>query len=147
MARALPIWTRCAAAIVAATLVVALQPTLVAIAGTGSEACSEKPYVVMIHADWCGTCRALESTWAQIRTELGDQATLLLLDVTNRTAFEESRAKAARLEIDEFFHEYRSRTGTIAVLDCKTRKPVAVVTGDRDLTTYRKAVARAARTS
>ena len=136
-----------AARVVVATLAVALQSASIALAETRSGSCSEKPYVVMIHADWCGTCRALESTWKQIRAELADEATILQFDVTDRTAFEASRAEAARLGIGEFFDEYRGRTGTIAVLDCETRKPVSVGGGERDLSTYREAVARAAKPS
>ncbi len=111
------------------------------------ETCGAKPYVVKIHADWCGSCKALESVWKRIETDLGDRSTAVTLDVSDRVAYAESQVAAARLGISEFFEEYRSRTGTIAVLDCNTREPVAILDGERDLEKYRKAIARAGRVS
>jgi len=107
------------------------------------ERCSTKPYVVKIHADWCGSCKALESVWKRIETDLGDRAIAVTLDVSDRVAYTESLAVAERLGISDFFQEYRSRTGTIAVLACHTREPVAIMYGERDLEKYRAAIARA----
>ena len=108
-----------------------------------TEGCSGKPYVVKIHADWCGTCKALKSVWQRIETDLRDQATIVTLDVSDRVAYMESQATAERLDISEFFQEYRSRTGTIAVLDCKSHEPVVIMSAERDFEKYRAAVARA----
>jgi thiol-disulfide isomerase/thioredoxin len=105
---------------------------------------SAKPYVVMIHADWCGTCKALKSVWRQIQTDLADESTAVTFDVTDRPAYAESLAAAQQLGIAAFFHDYRSKTGTIAVLSCKTREPVAIMGGERDLEAYRAAIAKAA---
>jgi thiol-disulfide isomerase/thioredoxin len=107
------------------------------------EGCSGKPYVVKIHADWCGNCKALKSVWQRIETDLRDQATIVTLDVSDRVAYLESQATAERLDISEFFQEYRSRTGTIAVLDCKSHEPVVIMSAERDFEKYREAVARA----
>lgn len=101
---------------------------------------SQKPYVVKIHADWCASCRALESVWERIKSDLGDQATAVTLDVSDRVAYTESQAAAERLGISEFFAQYRSKTGTIAVLDCRSGKPVAVMNAERDFEKYRAAV-------
>ena len=62
-------------------------------------------------------------------------------------AYEASRARAEDLGISEFFQEYRSKTGTIAVLDCETMRPVAILNGERDIGEYRKAISRASRAS
>ena len=99
--------------------------------------------MVKIHADWCASCKALASVWERIETDLGDQVTTVTLDVSDRVAYSESQATAERLGISEFFEEYRSLTGTIAVLDCNTREPVAIMNAERDLEKYRKAIARA----
>jgi thiol-disulfide isomerase/thioredoxin len=107
------------------------------------EGCNGKPYVVKIHADWCGSCKALKSVWQRIETDLGDQAIIVTLDVSDRVAYMESQATAERLGIGEFFQEYRSRTGTIAILDCKTHEPVVIMSAERDFEKYREAVARA----
>ena len=114
-----------------------------AMAEDAPEGCSGKPYVVKIHADWCGSCKALESVWQRIETDLRDQATIVTLDVSDRVAYMESQATAERLDISEFFQEYRSRTGTIAVLNCKSHEPVVIMSAERDFEKYREAVARA----
>lgn len=110
-----------------------------------STECPEKPYVVMIHADWCGKCRAFESTWIGIKGEFDESATFLKLDVTDRVAYESSQAEARRRGFSKFFMKYRSQSGTVAVLDCATHTPVAIVTGERDPSKYREAISRAAR--
>ena len=110
-----------------ATLV-AIAAALCAGASSARETCTEKPVVVKIHADWCGTCRALETVWSSLRDDLGQQARLIELDVTDRVAYQQSESRADELGIRAFFDEYRARTGTIAVLDCASREPVAVMT-------------------
>ena len=128
------------ALLTAATVALFWSPN---VAGASASRCESKPYVVKIHADWCASCKASKSTWAQVQSELSTQATLVTLDVTDRVAFQESRLQAERLGISEFFQQYRSKTGTIAVLDCRTREPVAKLTGERSLARYREAISKA----
>ena len=126
-----------------AVLGISLLAGASASAKDGPKACSEKPYVVKIHADWCRSCRALEALWARIESDLREQATPVTLDVSDRVAYSESQAAADSLGIGEFFQEYRSRTGTIAVLDCQSRQPVAILSAELDLEKYREAIIRA----
>ena len=101
------------------------------------------PLVVQIHADWCRTCKTLEPTWTQIRGEFGDQSRILKLDVSDREAYEASLEKAKLFEIEAFFLKHRQKTGTIAVFDCTTREPVALLRGELGINKYRKAIALA----
>ncbi|MBW2697598.1 MAG: hypothetical protein JRE70_14060, partial [Deltaproteobacteria bacterium] len=109
--------------------------------------CQAKPIVVKIHADWCATCKRLDAIWTQLDTDMGDQVQVVTLDVSDRVAFQESQATAKELGLEDFFQEYRSKTGTIAVLDCNSREPVAVMNGELDLGKYREAIAEASRSS
>ena len=114
-------------------------------ASTASESfsCEQKPLVVKIHADWCGSCRSTQPTWERVKSDLSNQATMVQFDVTDRASYAVAVAEAERLEISDFLDEFRRRTGTIAVLDCKTRKPLEVLSGERDFGKYRDAIQRA----
>jgi len=136
-----------AAAAVAALGLVALalggDPRPADASGTAEAAAAGQPYVVKVHADWCGTCRMLEPTWKQIENELAGDARIVVLDVTDREAVAASRKQAERLGLTTFFDRYKSQTGTIGVLD-GDRQPVKVMKGTLEFAEYERAVAEAA---
>lgn len=114
-----------------------------AAADDAAAVCEVKPIVVKIHADWCGSCRATQPTWDRVVKELGDEATMVRFDVTDRASYEVAVSEAERLGIDDFLQEFRRRTGAIAVLDCETREPLVVLSGERDFEKYRDAIRKA----
>jgi len=119
----------------------------IAVAGSGGAESapapsSAQPYVVKVHADWCGTCSALEPTWEKIEAEYQGKARLVVFDVTNKKAIDKSRAEAKLLGLTEVFDRYKGKTGTIAVLDAQ-RNPIAVMKGELDFTRYKEAIAQA----
>ena len=110
-----------------------------------ADADASKPFIVKIHADWCGTCTRLNGTWEALEKSVGSEARLVVLDVTDKEALARSRAEADRLGLRSFFDAYKSQTGTVAVLDGATREPVSVMKGELDAGRYEAAVARAQR--
>jgi hypothetical protein len=65
---------------------------------------------------------------------------LVVLDFTTDANTEASRAEATRLGLETFFEEYAGATGTIVVLDGRTREVTASINGSRDFATYRAAI-------
>ena len=100
-----------------------------------------KATLVKIHADWCGTCTMLDSTWQALRNEYGENVRFVVLDVTDRSTVERSRAEAERLGIADLFDRYKSSTGTVAIVDSGTGKVVRVLRGELDAGKYRPAIA------
>lgn len=99
-----------------------------------------KPYVVKMHAQWCPVCMVTKGVWSQIEETYATRVNLLVLDFTNDASTEASRAEAARLGLEKFFDEYAGATGTIVVLDGRTREVTASIGGSRDFAEYRAAI-------
>lgn len=97
---------------------------------------STAPYLVKIHADWCGVCNRLTPLWSQLGEEYGDSVQMVLFDVSDREAVDESAREAARLGLGPFFDSHKGQTGTIAVLDGTTRESLAVFRGVMELPKY-----------
>ena len=103
---------------------------------------SGKPMIVKIHADWCGTCTKLDTTFEELQVKVGSDAELVVLDVTDKDAVEASRARAEELGIVAFFDEYKSRTGTVGVLDA-SGTTIVVMKGELDAEKYVEALKKA----
>ena len=104
---------------------------------------ASKPFVVKIHADWCWTCQRRDSTIEALRKRTGDDARIVVLDVTDRESLVRATAEADRLRIRAFFDAYKSKTGTVGILDGVTREPVSVLKGETDVAKYEAALATA----
>jgi len=108
-------------------------------AGSAETAESEAVFV-KIHADWCGTCQRLNPTWTELQSEFGDRADFVVLDVTDKDAVAKSRAEAERRGIVVFFDSYKSKTGTVAILDAGSGEPRAIFKGELAVDKYRAAL-------
>ncbi len=102
----------------------------------------DKPMVVKIHADWCGSCTQLETTFEELEKQIGSEARIVVLDVTDKAAVARSAAEADRLGIREFFDSYKSKTGTVGVIDA-CGNTVSVMKGELDASKYVAAIRKA----
>ncbi len=101
-----------------------------------------KPMIVKIHADWCGTCTRLEATFDELEKQIGADARIVVLDVTDKAAVARSAAEADRLGIREFFVSYKSKTGSVGVIDA-CGNTVSVMRGELDASKYVAALSKA----
>ena len=101
---------------------------------------SGKPYVVKLHAQWCPVCMLTKGMWSQIESTYSRRVNLVVLDFTNQANTDASRAEAKRLGLEEFFDEHAGWTGTIVVLDGRTKEVTASINGSRDFAEYRAAI-------
>ena len=108
---------------------------------------ASRPFVVKIHADWCGTCTRLNPVIDALEERVGSAARVVVLDVTDREAIERSAAEADRLRIRTFFEVHKSKTGTVGVLHGATRRPVRILRGEMDVAEYEAALVEAAEAS
>lgn len=99
-----------------------------------------RPYVVKLHAKWCPICMLTKKVWSQIEVAYSGRANLVVFDFTNSTTTDVSRAQATRLGLEKFFDENAGTTGTIAVLDGRTKEETASIHGIRGFDEYRAAI-------
>jgi thiol-disulfide isomerase/thioredoxin len=99
-----------------------------------------KPYVVKLHAQWCPVCMLTKDAWSQIEHGYSERVNLVVLDFTNQANTNRSRAEAKRLGLETFFDEYAGSTGTIVVLDGRTKEVTASINGSRNIAEYRAAI-------
>lgn len=120
-----------------------LTPSTAAVAGDSKAAGADTPMVVKIHADWCGTCTRMNPTFDELDVKLEGKARIVVLDVTDQQAVARSTAEADRLGVRAFFDQYKSKTGTVGVLNGTTGEPVLILKGETDTAPYVAAVASA----
>ena len=96
--------------------------------------------VVKMHADWCPSCKALEPTLAELKTELEDEPVLFLnFDITNPVNTEQSRLLAETLGIENLFKK-NNKTGLVLVYDPKTMETKHVFTRSDSMEAMKKGI-------
>jgi hypothetical protein len=81
-----------------------------------------------------------KGVWGQIEETYGRRVNLVVLDFTTDANSKASQAEATRLGLTRMFDEYAGATGTIVVLDGRTREVTASIKGRRDFSEYRAAI-------
>jgi hypothetical protein len=104
-----------------------------------------KPYVVKLHARWCPVCMLTRGVWSEVEAAYSTRANLVVFDFTNQATTDASRAEAGRLGLGKVFDENAGSTGTILVLDGRTKDVTASIHGGRDVAEYRAAIDAALR--
>lgn len=115
--------------------------TPVVAAITADEAAdASRPFVIKLHAQWCPKCMVTKDVWADVERAYAGRVNLLVLDFTDDTRTEASRAEAGRLGLGTLFDDYDGVTGVVLVVDGRTREVTADIGGSRDFEEYRAAI-------
>jgi hypothetical protein len=101
---------------------------------------TSRPYVVKLHAQWCPICMLTKTVWSQIEVAYSGRVNFVVFDFTNQATADRSRAEAKRLGLEQFFDNNAGTTGTIAVLDGRTKGEAASIHGIRGFDDYRAAI-------
>lgn len=74
-------------------------------------------YVVKVHADWCGSCKALVPILDEVRETMSSEPVLFLtLDVTDEDRTGQARLLAAALGIEQHL-KANNKTGLVLVIN------------------------------
>ena len=119
--------TQCVLTLAALAFLLAPAPTLagtVPVEGEGDPAL----YVVKVHADWCGSCKALVPILKEVQAEVADQPVLFVeLDVTDSALTAQARLLAAALDVEEHF-KANNKTGLVLLINAQDHTLLETVT-------------------
>jgi thiol-disulfide isomerase/thioredoxin len=101
---------------------------------------TSRPFVVKLHAQWCPVCMMTKSVWSQIERTYSGRVNLVVFDFTNDATTVATRAEAKRLGLEKAFDENAGSTGSILILDGRTREVTTSIHGSRDFAEYRAAI-------
>lgn len=120
--------TQCVLTLTALALLLAPAPTLagtVPVEGEGAPAL----YVIKVHADWCGSCKALVPILKEVRAAVADQPVLFVeLDVTDSALTAQARLLAAALNVEDHF-KANNKTGLVLLINPQDHTLLETVTG------------------
>jgi thiol-disulfide isomerase/thioredoxin len=105
-----------------------------------AEARTDRPVVVKFHARWCVLCMATKGVWEELQTAYAGRVDLVVFDFTNEETTEAARAEARRLGLEQVFDDYFGTTGSVFVLDGRSKDVRAELHGDRNFADYRTAI-------
>ncbi len=114
-------------------------PVVPAIA-TAEASAPGSPWVVKLHAQWCPVCMLTKGMWSEIEQRYAGRVRLAVFDFTDEATTAATRAEAERLGLGHVLEEAGFATGTILVLDGRTKGIVAWISGRRDSAEYRAAI-------
>ncbi len=96
----------------------------VAINGNGEP----QVYVVKVHADWCGSCKALEPKLSELKNNFSNTSALFItLDVTDEDKAKQSRLLASALGMESLLKK-NNKTGLVFVVNASDKKNAEVLT-------------------
>ncbi|MCD6544207.1 MAG: redoxin domain-containing protein [Flavobacteriaceae bacterium] len=88
--------------------------------------------VVKFHADWCGNCIAMGSSFEDLQEKFkNDNIEFVKFDLTDKETSAKAEAKAKQIGISEILDNNR-KTGFILIIDNTTKKVLYKLTKNND---------------
>ena len=92
-------------------------------------------YGVLMYADWCGSCKALDPKIAQARKEANlDQQDILFVrwDLTDETSQHQAEMMASALGLGDAYEANAGKTGFMLLFDARSGEKLATITTKYD---------------
>ena len=105
-----------------------------------ADVADSRPYLIKLHARWCSICMMTKDEWAKLEQTYGQRVRLVVLDFTTDAATETSRGVAAQLGLTQLFDEYVGETGTVLVVDGRSKDVRHSLHGNLEWAEYAAAV-------
>ncbi len=103
-------------AIIAVALLALVVPFTSKAQNARSKKNHAKPTVVLLHADWCGACKKLAPTLADLKQQYSDRLNFVELDVTNEETTAQAAKTARQLGIGNFFEANKKKSSLVAIV-------------------------------
>ncbi len=109
------------------------------------ELTSDKPGIVAItmHADWCGTCQALNPKLEKVKADLKDKRVLFTrFDFTDESTIKQSELMANWIGLGDLFKERKEegKTGFVILINADTFEVLERITNNKDEDGIRNAI-------
>jgi thiol-disulfide isomerase/thioredoxin len=97
---------------------------------------TNKPAVIAVkfHADWCGSCKAMGSTFEELQAKFDTLPVLyVVLDHTREFNRKQSAYLAHTMGLDDVWAEYGGKTGFVLLIDGETKEVITKLTHQQNL--------------
>ena len=82
----------------------------------------QRPFVLVVYADWCPSCQRLKPTLALINDRYRGKIRFVRFDITTERTAERSKQEAEKLGFADFYEKNHDRTSLVIILDSSRRE-------------------------
>jgi thiol-disulfide isomerase/thioredoxin len=107
---------------------------------------TDRPIVIKLHAQWCPKCLMTKGAWSQLQERYEGRVNFVVFDYTNQRTTDASEVEARRVGLGDFFKD-AGGTGSVIILDGRTRAVRAWISGVHGVAEYTTAIDAALRQS
>jgi thiol-disulfide isomerase/thioredoxin len=76
-----------------------------------------RPFVLVVYADWCPSCQQLKPVLAHINEKYQKRIRFVRYDITSEETAARSKEEVAKLGLADFFEKNHEQTSLVVILD------------------------------